>query len=366
MRECHCRYLEPSFWGEDSPRVMHNPYSMDATSRLKSWIRHSDDPRLRRHIFFQTSGSSGKAKWVAISKAALVASAQSVNTHLGLTTGAKWALCLPIYHVGGFGVLVRSFLTGGHCQVFHKKWNAIGFSKFLYEHGSECVSLVPTQVADLVEARCVAPDSVKVVIVGGGKLDEAVHTEALNLGWPISQSYGMTEASSQIATGGGKWLDILDCWDLRISKTGELEWRGEPAMSYYLIENGDGYDYVDPMSDGWFHTEDIAELDSKGRVRVLGRSDSLVKVLGELVDLNELERKIRLQTGLECVVLAVADKRRGASLQPVIESQSVIEVAGFSGIHRLNAPLFVESFPRSPLGKIQRAKIRDSLDLKSK
>jgi O-succinylbenzoic acid--CoA ligase len=338
---------------------MRNPFAIDDASRLQAWLDESGSCSEVGHVFFQTSGSTGKAKWVALSRSALLASARAVNSHLGVRIGAKWALCLPIYHVGGFGVLARAFLSGGICQVFHGKWEPLRFTRFLYTEGSEYTSLVPTQVVDLVRKRCVAPQSLEAVVVGGGKLDDSLYEQARTLGWPLFRSYGMTEACSQIATGENpEGLEVLSCWQTRVDSNGLLEWKGEVAMSFYLYQQDDGtFLKEDPKRDGWFKTQDRVEL-TGGRLKMLGRADSLVKILGELVDLTTIEEKIRQATGVDCVVLDIPDERRGLALVAVIESNNVASLPKFSGVERLQKVHYLDAFPRSGLGKVKRAEVR--------
>ncbi len=356
---CHCKYLEPSFWHDEGVCVMHNPIDADDIADFEQWV--ASKLELRSHVLFQTSGSSGLAKWVALSKSALLASARMVNAHLGVQTGDRWGLALPIYHVGGFGVLVRSFLNGGHCQVFHGKWDAVAFSKFIYDEACNHLSLVPTQLVDLVNLRCVAPPCVKSVVIGGGKLDDTIYHEAKALGWPVLRSYGMTESASQIATGdkGDGWLDILVGWKVRLSSDSLVEWSGEAAFSGYIYETSEGHwKFDNPKTNGWFWTQDLAEL-KNGRLKILGRADNRVKVLGELINLQELEERLRKQSGCDCVIFTVPDQRRGVRFLPVIESNSPVEVSGFEGIHRLENARYVAEFPRSSLRKVQKAKLKD-------
>ena len=360
---CHCQFLEPAFWHDESCFVMHNTQLTDANFlSLEQWVRAQSV--LKNHVLFQSSGSSCAAKWVALSKSALLASARLVNQTLGIETGARWGLALPIHHVGGFGVLVRSFLSGGHCQVFHQKWAPVAFTRFVYENSCECISLVPTQVVDLIESRCVAPCCVKHVVVGGGSLSDAHYAKAKALGWPVLRSYGMTEAASQVATGdtGDGFLSILDGWETRVHTSGVLEWRGEAGFSGYVIEEEGEFSFVDPKVDGWFTTQDLVELEGDG-IRVLGRADSLVKVLGELVDITSIEQRIEQQTLCSAIVLTVADERRGVLLIPVIESAKPIDLSGFRGVETLQTIHLQPKFPRSSLGKIQRASIRAQLEL---
>jgi O-succinylbenzoic acid--CoA ligase len=363
VNDCHCQFLEPTFWHDDTCVVMHDKRNMRSDSAaFDQWV--SAQKSLENHVLFQTSGSSGSAKWVALSKPALLASARMVNQALGIKIGTRWGLALPIHHVGGFGVLVRSFLSGGHCQIFHQKWDPVAFSHFVYKMSCESISLVPAQMVDLIASSCVAPNCVQHVVVGGGNLSDWHYTEAKALGWPVLRSYGMTEAASQIATGdiSEDFLRILDGWETRVDARGVLEWRGEASFSGYVIENDGTYSLVDPKIDGWFTTQDIVELEDGG-LRVLGRADSLVKVLGELVDLSVIEQRIEQQTSCPAIVLTVADERRGVSLIPVVESPEVIDLNGFRGLEALESIRTLPEFPRSSLGKIQRASIRAQLGL---
>ncbi|MEO1857411.1 MAG: hypothetical protein ABGY95_08635, partial [Rubritalea sp.] len=233
-----------------------------------------------------------------------------------------------------------------------------------YENSCECVSLVPTQVVDLIESSCVAPSCVKHVVVGGGNLSDAHLTKAKALGWPVQRSYGMTESASQIATGDldEGYLRILDGWETRVASSGVLEWRGPAGFSGYVVEQAGEFCFVDPKVDGWFTTQDLVELEDGG-VRVLGRADSLVKVLGELVDLGSIEQRIEEQAGNSAVVLTIADERRGVRLIPVIEGSECIDLNGFRGVETLEVARTLPEFPRSALGKIQRASVRAQLGL---
>lgn len=356
--DCHCQYLECKFWHSDAPVVMCNTCGAEEAGDLRQWLADTGD--LRGHIFFQTSGSSGAAKWVALSKNALLTSARIVNQHLGVEIGSRWGLALPIYHVGGFGILVRVFLSGGICQVFHAHWDPVAFTRFVYIEKCEHISLVPTQLVDLVRTRCIAPHSIKSVVVGGGALSDDLFIQAKALGWPVLRSYGMTESASQIATGdnGDGWMDILGDWEVRVSSEGLLQWRGEAGLTCYIMKTEGGFTRVDALEDGWFTTQDRAELSGR-KLRMLGRADTLVKILGELVDVNRVEQRLKAQLGRDCVIFPVPDERRGVKLVPVIEAPQPLPITGFSGLESLEPAVFLEEFPRSALGKVRRASLKE-------
>jgi len=106
---------DPAFWSD--PR----PFSPGG--------KIPDLAELQDHVLFQTSGSSGDPKWIALSKSALLLSAACVNHHLRVDENSRWGLVLPLHHVGGFGVVARAFEAGCDCAVFPERWNPVIFHR---------------------------------------------------------------------------------------------------------------------------------------------------------------------------------------------------------------------------------------------
>ncbi|MBC8128208.1 MAG: AMP-binding protein [Gloeobacteraceae cyanobacterium ES-bin-144] len=337
----------------------------------------SDFPELRGHVIFETSGSSGTPKWIAISKEALLISAETVNEHLAVTHSSCWGLALPPHHVGGFGVAARAFAAGCKFEHFNQRWGARAFGAWNGESNITHLSLVPTQVHDLVTAGITAPASLVAVVVGGGRLDAATGQAARVLGWPILASYGMTETSSQIATQSLNSLaadfqptplKLLPIWQAESSQ-GLLRIRGAALFSGTLINDQGAWRYR-PRVDEWHQTNDLAKIENDF-LTPLGRADSRVKILGELVDLETIERELsdlsenKLAPG-SFVIVAVPDDRAENLLVPVFDStvdQEIIDqvmaayAAQSPGFRRLKPPVVLAKFPLSQLGKPQRAEI---------
>jgi O-succinylbenzoic acid--CoA ligase len=341
-----------------------------------------DIPELRSHVLFQTSGSSGTPKWIALSKDALLASAAAVNEHLVVTPASCWGLALPLHHVGGFGVAARAFVAGCALREFGRKWEAAGFTAWLDENRITHSSLVPTQVHDLVAAESQAPATLRAIVVGGGHLDAATGESARELGWPVLASYGMTEASSQIATQGLASLDtiyqpspipLLPIWRAEVSREQKLRIAGPALFSGMLVM--ENHDWVfKPRASEWHETQDRVMI-AGGFLTPLGRADSLVKVLGELVDPEEVERELaalsdgNLAPG-SFIVAAVPDARAEHALVPVFDTaadrQTIDAVlsayAGKTpGFRRLRPAVILDSLPRSPLGKPRRGEIAEQI-----
>ena len=94
-----------------------------------------DLPELAGHVLFETSGSSGEPKQVAISKQALLVSAAAVNAHLHVSARSSWGLALPLHHVGGFGVAARSYQAKCGFHVFGRRWDPVEFCRWAGETG---------------------------------------------------------------------------------------------------------------------------------------------------------------------------------------------------------------------------------------
>jgi len=333
---------------------------------------------LTGHVLFETSGSSGAPKWIALSKTALLASAAAVNRHLGVTQASCWGLALPPRHVGGFGVAARAFEAGCRFECFGQRWDAAAFRKWLEERQVTHASLVPAQVHDLAAAGSRAPAALRAIVVGGGHLDARTGRAARALGWPVLASYGMTEAASQIATQSLDSLasiyqpspiPLLPIWRAELSAENLLRISGPALFSGALVLEGNEWVFQ-PRVSGWHETGDRVALD-EGMLTPLGRADTLVKVLGELVSPEQIERELAalsggaLAPGVFCVV-AVPDARSEHALVPVFDAAAGAELidavlaayaARAPGIRRLRPPLMFADFPRGALGKPRRAEI---------
>lgn len=341
-----------------------------------------NDPRITGHILFQSSGSSGAPKWIALSKQALLISARAVNHHLSVTTSSCWGLTLPTHHVGGFGVAARAFEANCQLKTLTTRWNPATFSTWIREHQITHTSLVPTQVHDLVTAKLTAPNHMIAIVVGGGRLDQSIGQAARHLGWPVLASYGMTETGSQIATQPLASLNtpyqpaplpLLPIWQAQTSNNKILSLRGPALFSGVISHDHHQWIYTPRLTE-WFQSSDRVQLDDSG-LTPLGRADLLVKVLGELVDLDAIEQElIQIANGYltrgSFIIAAIPDPRAEHALVPVFDAsadpQSIIDILAVYqknalGFCRLQTPVFLTNFPHSALGKPRRADIQQQL-----
>jgi o-succinylbenzoate---CoA ligase len=343
-------------WTRGESHVLLNPrMPPEEEARLRSLIID-----LQAHVWLATSGTTGTLKLAALSKDAVLASAAAVNRYLESNAGDVWCCVLPAFHVGGLGIFARAFLSGA--RVIHAQWNA---REFAANGEMTLASLVPAHVSDLVELRLPPPSTLRAIVVGGGALPDLLYERARALGWPLLPSYGMTETCSQVATASlsSPELRLLDHIEARTEDDGRLAFRGASLLTGYASERG----LEDPKtSDGWFVTEDLGSVDGQA-LRVEGRRGDSVKIGGESVDLTRLDAILASIASSHAAVLAVPEPRLGCvihlAIDPSVDSAGVLAAfnAGVHPFERARGIHRVAEIPRSPLGKLLRAKLLETI-----
>lgn len=304
-------------------------------------------PPLPGHVFVTTSGSTGAVKLVALSKAAILASAAAVNGHFGVTRDDVFAAVLPPFHVGGLGIYARAHLSGA--RVVAMEWEPRTFA------GSDATiaSLVPAQVHDLVRLRLRPQPAMRAILVGGAAFDPELSARARTLGWPVHASYGMSECASTIAIG--EPLQLLPHLDARIDTDDRLALRGASLFTGY-VEDGV---LTDPKVEGWFISEDRAALDGR-TLTITGRPPDFVKIGGESVDLRRLDRILASITP-DAALFAAPDERLGHVIHLAVTRDDPRAIDEFNArvlpFERARAVHRVDEIPRSPLGKLLRREL---------
>lgn len=334
---------------------------------------------LQGHIFVLSSGTTsarGLPKWIALSKRAILASAEASNATLNESSDDVWLHLLPEFHVGGMGIWARSHLSGSRVvKAGLVKWSASCGLKAMGEARATLVSLVPAQVHDLVQLGAPAPPTLRAVLVGGGRIEPTLFQSARQLGWPLLRTYGMTETASQAATEDLNSLDaappdepefwVLPHLEADCDSESRIKLRGESLLSGWIVEGANHKaHFEDPKNEaGWFTTQDLGDVEGR-RLRVTGRSQSIVKVLGELVSLVKLESILTTIAGVlsqELAIVPLPDSRRGVRLvlaiSPLItDAQAIAIQAAFADqvmpYERIQAVARVAEIPRTELGKV--------------
>jgi O-succinylbenzoic acid--CoA ligase len=273
------------------------------------------DPAADATVIF-TSGSTGRPKAALHSYANHWFSAEGSNRNIPVGPGDRWLLSLPLWHVGGLGILFRAALGGAAVALPGR----LPIDAALAALGATHLSLVPTQLHRLLrDPAAAAPlGRVRAVLLGGSAIPPALVEEALRRGVPLFTSYGCTEMASQVTTtapgdGPQRLLTAgraLAHREVRISGEGEILVRGATLFRGYLAHGA-----IDPArdADGWYRTGDLGRLDDAGYLAVDGRRDAMFISGGENIHPEEVERELcRFPGILEAVVVPVEDAEFGA------------------------------------------------------
>jgi O-succinylbenzoic acid--CoA ligase len=321
-------------------------------------------------VLVSTSGTSSSNRWVILTRDSLRGSARAVNAHLDISEDDTWVCALPLFHVGGLAIYMRAEDSGSRVVTMEGKWDPVGLVDCCNKNRATLTSLVPTQLFDLLKSGRSAPSSLRAVIIGGAPLTPRLRDAALQKGWPVIASYGMTEAGSQIATQRheGDGINLLECWDARVGNDSTLEIRGTNLFNGYLVQHSGNWKLVKPFdAEGWFSTGDRIEL--SGRVlNVLGRTDTVIKVLGEKVDVDCLQARVESIAGKHVAVIALTEERAGHQLvllaEEGIDTVAVIdEYNGLSsGPERISSSYRVREIPRGALGKLRRNEVQKMMN----
>ena len=275
----------------------------------------SSMPLARPATIVFTSGSTGTPKAVLHSYGNHYYNALGSNRNLPLAAGDRWLLDLPLYHVGGLGILFRCLLAGATVVMPDGGETLDGvLSRYQVTH----LSVVVTQLHRLLQQpESVRYPALRYIILGGSPVPLKLLERAGERGLPVFASYGCTEMASQVATTGPESTTaqrltsgkLLPHRKLRIGDEGEIQLAGETLFMGYV--EGDGVRR--PLTDdGWFATGDLGRVDEDGYLTVIGRRDNRFFSGGETIHPEEIERVLTDHDSVDqAVVVPVPDEEFG-------------------------------------------------------
>ncbi|MCP4195125.1 MAG: o-succinylbenzoate--CoA ligase [Planctomycetaceae bacterium] len=267
------------------------------------------DDRVFATIVF-SSGSTGSPKAIVHDLKAHLANAEGANENLPLATEDRWLLSLPLCHVAGYGILFRCILAGASVTLADPNRHLL---EMLRDDRISHVSVVPTQFQQLSASLTPPPTTLQALLLGGNAWSSRQVSAAVDRGWPIYTTYGLSEMASQVTTSPnvvgvetvGTAGKILSRRQLRIADDNEILVRGETLFRGYLSHRSVELP-VD--SNGWFHTRDRGELDGDGCLKVLGRKDLMFISGGENIYPEEIEFWLQELPAIQsAVVVSVPD-----------------------------------------------------------
>lgn len=328
-----------------------------------------------------TSGTTGQPKGARLPQRAFLASAAASRANLGASSEDRWLCNLPLFHVGGLAMAVRCAVDGA-ALVLQRRFDAEATARAFSEHAVTHASLVARTLALSLDAGA-RVGALRALLIGGGPLPEALAARARASGLPLLQTYGLTEACSQVATerpaeadgstagpvlpGLGLRVCDADGATLGVGEAGELQVQGPTVMAGYL---DDAEASARALSGGWLKTGDVGVLDARGRLRVLARRLDLILSGGENVYPAEVEAVLAAHPGVvEAAVVARSDPTWGevpvaaVVLRPGGRAEGLLEWArGRLADFKVPAEVVaMAALPRTAAEKVDRVALRRTL-----
>ena len=321
-------------------------------------------------VIMNTSATTGQFKSVPLRWGQIRAHVQASKEVLGKTEQDNWLMVLPLFHVSGLSILLRSLYNGTAVTIL-PKYDKAQVLKLIESENINMMSLVPTILTQLEPS--ISHHNLRVILLGGEFIPMALIDACEKKSLPIYKTYGMTETFSQSVT-----FSVLDYphkrdsvgkplpgMQVRIDKpdadgVGEIHLTGPMVMTGYIDK--------EPI-DGDLNTDDIGYVDEDGFVYILNRRKDLIISGGENIYPKELEDLVyTLPSVKECAVVPVPDPKWGQVPALFVafhdgESMTADEIVSFmtKSLAKYKVPKYVKilpALPRNGTGKIVRNELR--------
>ena len=321
-------------------------------------------------VIMNTSATTGQFKSVPLRWGQIRAHVQASKEVLGKTEQDNWLMVLPLFHVSGLSILLRSLYNGTAVTIL-PKYDEAQVLKLIESENINMMSLVPTILTQLEPS--ISHHKLRVILLGGEFIPMALIDACEKKSLPIYKTYGMTETFSQSVT-----FSVLDYPHKRdsvgkplpgmqvridnpdVDGVGEIHLTGPMVMT--------GYFGKEPI-DGDLNTDDIGYVDEDGFVYILNRRKDLIISGGENIYPKELEDLVYILPSVkECAVVPVPDPKWGQVPALFVafhdgESMTADAILSFmtKSLAKYKVPKYVKilsALPRNGTGKIVRNELR--------
>jgi len=299
-----------------------------------------------------TSGSTGTPRGIIHTRDSILASARASEQRLTWRDDDRWLLCLPLAHSGGLSIVVRCLAARLPLVLHEGDFDPAAVRALIADHHVTLASLVPTQLAALLDdPHWRPPAHLRAVLLGGAAAPRGLVDQALARGVPVHQTYGLTETFGQVATAkvpGGPLVPLAGV-ELHGSP---LRIRGPMLARAYL----DGPAIAPELT-----TADLAEVGDT--LRIVGRADDVIITGGENVHPAEVEAALAATPGVRAAcVFGVPDARWGQLVAAALVTDSAFDRAASIAHWRATLPAharprrlaLVEALPLLANGKVDR------------
>ena len=295
---------------------------------LLDWFDSKD------YIEMQTSGTTGKAKIITVSKQAMVESALATGDFFELQPGNKALHCLPVKYVAGKMMLVRAMILGLDLEFVAPSSHPLRHNEIDFDF----VAMVPLQAQNsLTELK-----KVKKMIVGGAAINKNLEKQLLKLPTQVFETYGMTETITHIAA----------------RKLGEKAFTVLPGVTISYDNRNCLVIHAPRISDDVIITNDIVESVNENQFVFLGRMDNVINSGGIKLIPEQIEEKLAHKIHQRFFITSKPDSELGEKVILVIEGDKQdLGEAIFEELDKYEKPkelVFIPKFKETGSGKVMR------------
>ena len=338
------------------------------------WIVNDNDIA----AIMNTSATTGQFKSVPLRWGQIKAHVQASQEVLGRSEQDNWLMVLPLFHVSGLSILMRS-LYNGTAMTIMESYDEEQVLQYIHDGHINMMSLVPTILKNL-EPR-ITHHQLRVILLGGEFIPRPLVDACVAKQLPIYKTYGMTETFSQSVTmpvllnlnkldSVGKPLPRMTVHIVNpdVDGVGEIHLNGPMVMRGYINR--------EPIH-GDFNTDDMGYVDEDGFLYILNRRTDLIISGGENIYPKEIEDTVYAMQGVkECAVIPVADTKWG-QVPALFVAFDDIDALGTdlkmivrdyisSKLAKYKVPKYItimDALPRNGTGKIMRKSLASHLDM---
>jgi O-succinylbenzoic acid--CoA ligase len=325
----------------DAATVVDAPLAADEDPDARMLAHHDLDADA---IVVHTSGTSGAPRPVRLTFGNWLWSALGSAVALGVDPAERWLCALPLSHVGGLSIVMRSAIYGTTAIVHERFETERVLGELMRPDGPTLISVVPTTLRRLLDAGLRRPPALRWALVGGAPIPPELVGRAAAAGVPVATTYGLTEACSQVTTLGAP----LFCTRVELADDGEILVSG-PTVA--------------PGSGPVLHTGDLGVWNADGALHVTGRKSETIVTGGENVAPTEVEAVLETHPAVaEAAVHGRPDPEWGEAVVATVVTRTDVDpealrahcAARLAPYKVPKAIAFADALPRTRSGKLLR------------
>ncbi|AJA48613.1 2-succinylbenzoate--CoA ligase [Clostridium pasteurianum DSM 525 = ATCC 6013] len=311
-------------------------------------------------VIMNTSATTGEFKSVPIRWKQFYSHVKASQKSLGVTEKDNWLVALPMYHISGLSILIRSLYNGTSITIL-EKFHEEQVIKLIENDRINMISIVPTMLNRIVDK--IGKHNLRVVLVGGEFIPKPMVEKSIAKNIPIYKTYGMTETTSQVTTFSVlDYPEKIDSVGLPLEKvTVNIENPDKKGIGEVVIKSPmlmDGYIEKKKVFN-CFNSEDVGYIDEDGFLYILDRRKNIIISGGENIYPKEIENILYAHPKIqECAVVGEKDDRWGQV--PILYVVSPIdrqEILAYlsSKLAKYKLPkkiIYLEELPKNASGKI--------------